>query len=276
MKNLDPADSVAALFGAKTRKLRERAGMTQQELGERVYVTHTRIAKIELATEPPGWKLAERLDESLNASGELVELWPHLTPNPYPDYAKRYMALQAEAMVLHGFWPVIPGLLQTQGFARAQIEAGRIYTGLDVDEAVETRLNRQRRLGDGGLWLWAVIDEAALHRGVGGPAVMRDQLAHLLVMAELPRVSIRICPMDRVDPAMLTGSSLFTTTSDGEQSLYLEGRFGVLVQDLRDIARYRIAYDRTQAGALSREESVALVRKVMEERYPCETPSDPT
>lgn len=274
MKELDPAESVAALFGAKVRKLRERAGLTQQDLGERVYVSHTRIAKVELATEPASWKLAQQLDESLNASGELIELWPHLTPNPYPDFAKRMLAMQSEAVALHCFSPLIHGLLQTEGYVRALLKAGQVLGDLDVDALVEARLARQAQLeGDDPLWLWVTIDEAALHRGVGGPEVMRGQLQHLIDMGQRERVCVQVCPMNKVDPTVLSGAMVFLAMPDGTQVVYLEGvKSGVLLDDPAEVVRHRIVYDRQQSEALSQEASADLIRKVLEEHHQCAPP----
>ncbi|MEV6010158.1 helix-turn-helix transcriptional regulator [Streptomyces sp. NPDC051976] len=274
MKELDPAESVAALFGAKVRKLRERAGLTQQDLGERVYVSHTRIAKVELASEPAGWKLAQLLDESLNASGELVELWPHLTSDPYPDYVKRLMAMQVEAVAFHCYSPLIPGLLQTEGYVRALLDAGQVFGDWDVEELAEKRLSRQAQLeGDDPLWFWAVIDEAALYRGVGGPTVMREQLRHLMEIGKRKRVCVQICPMGRLDPAVLTGGMVFLMLPDGTQVVYLEGNSsGVLLDDPSEVVRHRIVYDRLQSEALSQEASVDLIRKVLEEHHQCAPP----
>lgn len=274
MKELDPAESVAALFGAKVRKLRERAGLTQQDLGERVYVSHTRIAKVELASEPAGWKLAQLLDESLNASGELVELWPHLTPNPYPEYVKRYMAMQSEAVALHCYYPLVPGLLQTEGYVRALLAAGKAHSDWDLEEQIDKRLTRQALLdGDSPLWFWAVIDEAALYRGVGGAAVMRGQLQHLIEMGERERVCIQICPMSKVDPAVLSGGLAFLALPDGTQVAYLEGiKSGMLIDDPAEVVHRRIVYDRMQAQALSQEATADLIRKVLEEHHQCAPP----
>jgi transcriptional regulator with XRE-family HTH domain len=270
-KELDPRVSIAALFGAKVRRLRELAGLTQRELGERVYVSHTRIAKIELATVPPGRRLTEQLDEALNSGGELIELWPHLAHSPYPNFSQRFMTLQAAATAIHQFCQVVPGLLQTEAYARDMLKAGLFFKNGDLEEMVAARIGRQTRLdGDEAPWVWAILDETALYRTVGGPETMRGQLAHLLKMGERERVCIRVCPRDQVDPNAMTGNLSLLTSPDGSRSVYLEGiRSGSLTDEPDDVLNYQVVYDRLTAKALLPDASADLIREVMEGTYSC-------
>jgi transcriptional regulator with XRE-family HTH domain len=270
-KELDPDASVAALLGAKVRRLREAAKLTQQQLGDRVFVSHTRIAKVELATDPPGWKLTEQLDEALNAGGALTELWPHLRHSPYPDFSQRFMALQARATTIHEFSQVVPGLLQTERYARAMLKSGQVYGDWDLEEMVTARLDRQTLLdGDDSPWTWVILDEAALYRTVGTSAVMAEQLEHLISSGQQDRLCVRVCPRNKVDPAAMSGAITILTMRDGSRMVYLEGiKSGSLSEDPDDVVRHGVVYDRLQANALSPDASVALIRKVMEEHYPC-------
>ncbi|EST38563.1 hypothetical protein N566_06770 [Streptomycetaceae bacterium MP113-05] len=270
-KKLDPSASVAALLGTKVRRLREAAGLTQQELGDRVFVSHTRIAKVELATDPPGRRLTEQLDEALNAGSALNELWPHLSHSPYPDFSQRFMALQASASTIHEFCQVVPGLLQTEAYARAMLRAGQVYGDWDLEESVAARVDRQAILDrDDAPWLWTILDEAALYRTVGKRTTMREQLAHLVKMAERDRICLRICPRGRVDPAAMSGSMTTLTGRDGSRSVYLEGiRSGALSEDAEDVLRHTVVFDRLTANALDPGKSAELISKVMEETYSC-------
>lgn len=270
-KKLDPAASVAALLGTKVRRLREAAGLTQQELGDRVFVSHTRIAKVELASDPPGRRLTEQLDEALNAQGTLVELWPHLAHSPYPDFSQRFMELQASASSIHEFTQVVPGLLQTEAYARAMLKAGQVYGNWDLEESVTARIDRQTILDrEDAPWLWTILDEAALYRTVGGRATMREQLAHLVSVSEREKICLRVCPRERVDPAAMSGSMTTLTGREGSRAVYLEGiRSGALSEDAEDVLRHTVVFDRLTANALDPNQSVELISKVMEETYPC-------
>lgn len=227
-----------------------------------MFVSHTRIAKIELATEPPGWKLAEQLDEALNVSGALTELWPHLSKSPYPDFSQKFMGLQAKATAIQEFSQVVPGLLQTERYARAMLKSGQVYGDWDLEESVMARLDRQALLdGEASPWTWIILDEAVLYRQVGSPAVMAEQMEHLIRSGERDRVCVRVCPRNKVDPAAMSGSMTILTLREGSRAVYLEGiKSGSLTEDPGDVTRHGAVYDRLQANALSPEASVVLIR----------------
>lgn len=267
-KQLDPTKSVAALFGAKVRQLRMEAGLSQLELGERVFVSHTRIAKIELATDPPSFRLAQQLDEALNAGGVLTELWPHIF-SPYPDFSQRFIELQAQAVVIHEFSQVVPGLLQTPGYARAILTAGQVFGDRDLEKVITTRLARQQVFErESPPWYWVILDEAALYRSVGGSEVMREQLEYLTTVTERDRVSVRVCPRDKVHPAVMNGSMSLLTLADGTRYAYREGiKSGQLSENPDEVIAHSVLYDLLQARALLPEASAALINDVIQEHY---------
>lgn len=278
LKDLDPSSSVAALLGTKVRKLRIAAGLTQQQLGDKVFVSNTRIAQIELATDPPGWKLTEALDAVLEADGALIELWPLIGLGPYEDWAAKFLELQATAAAIHEFSQTVPGLAQTEGYARALLAEGQIFNEGNLETKVAARLRRQHILD--GLtppWFWMILDEAVLRRAIGGPRVMADQLSWLLELGQRPRVHIQVLPLRKPVAAAVGGSLSLLTLPEGHQIAYTEGiHSGRIMEDPRDVARYAVVYDRLQANALPPEESAALVREVMEEHYSCAPQTDPT
>lgn len=277
-KELDPSSSVAALLGAKVRRLREQADLTQQQLGEQVFVSHTRIAKVELATDPPGWQLCEALDRVLNAGGTLTELWPLIGLGPYEDWAAKFLELQAKATTIHEFSQIIPGLAQTEGYARALLTEGQIFNEGDLEKKIALRLQRQLVLDRlNPPWFWMILDEAALRRAIGGPRLMADQLSWLLDLCQRPRVHVQVLPLSRPVPAAVGGSLSLLTLPQGRQVAYTEGiHSGRMIEEPEDVARYAVVYDRLQANALPPEESAALIRNVMKEHYSCVSPLDPT
>ncbi|MEU4209947.1 helix-turn-helix transcriptional regulator [Streptomyces sp. NPDC026206] len=275
-KELDPSTSLTALYGNKVRKLRLRAGWTQRELGEKVHVTHSRIAKIETGVESLPRQLSDLLDEVLGADGDLSDLWKHLgyTP-PYPNWFRRYFEYEAKATRMYKFSQLIPGLTQTEEFRRALFQAGEVYGVLDVEDKVSVRLGRQALLdGPTPPWLWIILDQAVVYRVVGGRGVMRRQLAHLLALAERPHVHLQILPYESPEPIAMGGSLTILSMPKRDDVVYLEGiRSGGIHEEPEEVAKYAFAYDRMQANALSPTATASLIRKVMEEHYPC-TSSD--
>lgn len=280
-KELDPSTSLAALYGAKLRKLRTRAGWTQRELGDKVPIAHSRIAQFELGNETPPEDVSTKLDELLRADGDLTDLWGHVKRTPIPDWARMFVAYEARATAMYKYMAhSVPGLLQTEPYARAVLSVGQVYgngTAEEVEEKLAARMARQAVLGHSPpAWLWVVLDEAVLHRVVGGPSVMKEQLGHLLDMGALPRVTLQILPYERGAHPGMGGSVTLLTLPGSGQVVYLEGiNSGTLVEAPGEAEQYAIAYDLLQANALPPDTSADFLRKVMEDRYSC-PPSDLT
>ncbi len=274
-KDLDPSASLAALYGAKLRKLRVRAGMTQRQLGDRIPIAHSRIAQFELGKEPPPADVNAKLDALLGADGDLTDLWGHIVRTPIPDWAQQFVTYEARASAMHKYMAhSIPGLLQTEPYARAMLCVGQVYgSGVagDLEEKLRARTARQAILSSAAPpWLWLVLDEAVLHRTVGGPLIMREQLTHLLDTAAEPRTTVQVLPYDRGAHPGMGGSVTLLTLPGSGQVVYLEGiNSGTLVEKAGEVEKYAIAYDLLQANALPPEESADFIRKVMEDRYPC-------
>lgn len=158
-KELDPSASLAALYGTKVRKLRMRAGWTQRELGDRIPVAHSRIAQFELGNETPPEDVNGKLDVLLGADGDLVDLWVHARRTPFPDWAQMFMTYEAKSRMMRKFSQIIPGLAQTEAYARAVLQAGQIYDDGDPEAKVRARLERQAvlqradPLGCGLFWM---------------------------------------------------------------------------------------------------------------------------
>lgn len=112
---------MAALFGARVRRLRTAAGLTQAELGDKVHVVSTRITQIERASgAKPTLELARALDVALGADNLLVELWPFVYREAFPDWSRTFMEYSERAVAIREYAAhVVPGLLQTEDYARA-------------------------------------------------------------------------------------------------------------------------------------------------------------
>ncbi|WP_370420146.1 Scr1 family TA system antitoxin-like transcriptional regulator [Streptomyces sp. QH1-20] len=276
-KELDPSTSIAALYGNKVRKLRLRAGWTQRELGEKVHVTHSRIAKIELGTESPPKQLSDALDEVLGADGDLRDLWPHIGCTPsFMSRALQFFEYEAQATKMYKFSQMIPGLVQTEEYMRALFGAWFCDTPAELEEKVSIRLGRQARLDEPAPpWLWIILDQAVLYRVVGSHGLMGRQLAHLLALTERPHVHLQILPYETPELSTTGGSMTILKLPNGSEVMYVEGiGSGGIIRDPEDVGKYTASYDRMQANALSPAASTDLTRKAMEEHFSC-SPSHP-
>ncbi|GAA1006663.1 helix-turn-helix transcriptional regulator [Streptomyces thermogriseus] len=268
-KEIDPSTSMAALFGSRVRRLRLAAGLTQAELARKIHVVSSRIAQIERACgAKPTLSMAQALDVALNADNLLVDLWPYVYREAFPDWSRMFMAYAERAVSIRQYTAhVMPGLLQTEAYARALLSVGQTLTGEEqLEERVAARMARQERLtAPDRPNLWVVLDEAVLRRPVGGHAVMHEQLKRLLGNAEETSITVQVLPFDQGEHSVMGGSLTLLTLPDGSEVAYREGaHHGQLTEEPDDVRRLTLAYDRLRAAALPPLMSLDMIRSVME------------
>jgi transcriptional regulator with XRE-family HTH domain len=260
---------MAALFGSRVRRLRTAAGLTQAELGEKTHVVSTRITQIERSSgAKPTLELARALDAALGADSLLADLWPYVYREAFPDWSRAFMAHSARAVSIGQYAAhVVPGLLQTEDYARAVLSLDTLLSGEEqLEERVAARLGRQERLGSPDRPdLWVVLDEAVLRRPIGGVAVMRDQLARLLKAAAEPHITVQVMPFDQGGHDAMGGSLTVLTLPDGTEVAYTEGAdYGQLIEEPEGVKHHSVIYDRLRAVALPPLMSLDMIRSVLE------------
>ncbi|WP_231157444.1 helix-turn-helix transcriptional regulator [Streptomyces sp. CNZ748] len=263
---------MAALFGARVRRLRTAAGLTQAELGALTHVVSTRITQIERASgAKPTLELARALDAALGADDLLVELWPYVNREAFPDWSRKFMEYSERAVAIRQYAAhVVPGLLQTEDYARAVLKVGRTLSGEEqLRERLALRMGRQERLSAPDRpELWVVLDEAVLRRPVGGLPVMRDQLARLLACGAEPHITVQVLPFDQGEHEVMGGSLTVLTMPDGREIAYTEGaHYGQLVEEPDEVASLALTYDRLRAAALPPIMSLDMIRSVREDNH---------
>ncbi|MCT2593937.1 helix-turn-helix domain-containing protein [Streptomyces sp. N2-109] len=198
------------VLGARLRKLREDEYISQGEAAEAIRATSAQLNRLELGRS--GCRLRDVADlltiygvtddterqTMLTLAGQAnVPGWWHAYEDVVPGWLQTYLGLEQSAEVIRGYEvQFVPGLLQTRSYARAVIALGHVTASAEeLRRRVELRMIRQQILyAPGPPHLWAVIDEAALRRPVGGAATMRAQVRHLIAMCELPHVTVQILP----------------------------------------------------------------------------------
>ncbi|WP_405826421.1 helix-turn-helix domain-containing protein [Streptomyces sp. NBC_01390] len=263
---------MAALFGSRVRRLRTAAGLTQPELGAMVHVVGTRITQIERASgAKPTFPLARALDVALEADDLLVDLWPYVYRESFPNWSRKFMEYSARAVAIRQYAAhVVPGLLQTEDYARAVLSLDALLDGEEqLEERVTARMGRQERLtAPDRPELWVILDEAVLRRPIGGDAVMRKQLARLLDAAAERHSTVQVLPFDQGGHEAMGGSLTILTLPDGSEVAYTEGAdYGQLIEEPADVSRYKVIYDRLRAAALPPLMSLDMVRSTLEGNY---------
>ena len=259
--------STAAVFGEVLRHFREAALLTQEGLARQIPCDRSHVARVEAGTRVPQDTFAKTCDELLGTGGVLARLWGRIDWYPqveHPDWFRRRAEMDAQAVTLYEYQDmVMPGLLQTAGYARALLSqrAG----GELLEERVRARLSRQQRFlsGSGPMYV-VVLDESCL-RPVGDSAVMRDQCAHLLSLGQRPNIRIQVAPADRSDLIRPSSSLSLITLPNGEQWVYSESLSrGYFNNDPGVWAQQSQTYDVLRADAPSAPQSAALIREAME------------
>ncbi|MFB8245230.1 Scr1 family TA system antitoxin-like transcriptional regulator [Streptomyces sp. NPDC055952] len=267
VRRLDPTASPLDYFGSELRRCREAAGLSQKELGDCIYCTGSLVGQIETAHKVPTREFAERADAALMTDGCFSRLVGLVLRSRLPTWFQAYAEMEARATYISAFQgQLIYGLLQTPEYARAVLATGMPD---NVEDLVAARMERQRLLTGGHPPLiLVVLDEAALHRPIGGRKIMREQLAHLLSFREHRWVSIQVLPFESGEHASLVGSFNTLRFADDPEIVYTEdmisGHMTANPDTVREAAR---RYASLQAAALSVRESAALIARVMEERY---------
>jgi transcriptional regulator with XRE-family HTH domain len=186
------------VFGPMLRYYRERAGLSRTELASQISKSVSLIQAIELGQRVATAEVTDDLERALTADGALSrlreEIGDGLGYQPYPSWFEDWVASERQARKLRWFEPMlIPGLLQTEDYARAIFRARFGMTDDEIDEKVAARLKRQEVLArEQPPALWVIVDEAVLRRPVGGRHVMRDQVGHLIDASRRPHVSIQV------------------------------------------------------------------------------------
>ena len=260
---------------------REAAGLTREEAARQLEWSTSTIFRIETGRSRPQPGNVKVLLELYGVTGPerdgLIRLsrearqpgWWHsfrdILPNPY----EVYIGLEAGAASIRNFEPVvIPGLLQTEDYARQTLRNGPGELDReDVERLVQVRMERQRILGrEDRPRLWAVLDEAIIRRVVGGPEVMREQLRHLIDCAEQGKTTLQVVPFGAGAHAGTTGPFVileFPEPTDPDV-VYVETLAGdIYLEAPTDVDRYTLAFARLLAAALHPDDSVRLVQQVV-------------
>ncbi|MGD3109020.1 helix-turn-helix domain-containing protein [Streptomyces sp. YGL11-2] len=268
-KPLDPSSSPRAMLGAELRHQREKAELTQEELGNRLFVSASFIGQLEAGTRRMHVDIAQQIDQILGTDGYFERNCTAATKSKYPDHFAEAAEAEAIATTIREYEPLlIPGLLQTPAYARVVFRAYQpTATGDVIDELVANRMDRTRLLDSPTTpFVWCILDEAALRRAVGGPRVMTEQLGQVADLFRRHRAIVQVLPFRAGAHAALEGSLKLMAFEDAPPLAYLQGLgTGLLHDDPATVAHYQLAYDFLGANALSPKESLALIESVAED-----------
>jgi transcriptional regulator with XRE-family HTH domain len=267
-------------LGFELRKLREDAGLTLDEVGERLEWSGAKVSRIENARvsvrprdvrdllDVYGVTDETRRNNLLLLTREARQRgWWESYRDAVQPGAETFVGLEAEASALHVFdAQVASGFLQSEDYARAVIRA--VWTSDNaeqVEHRVQLRMARQELLvKDDPPQLWSVLDEAVLRRRVGGPDVLRGQLRRLVEATEMPNVTLQVLPFAAGAHAGVDGTFMIAEfRAPDPDVVVVEYRTGTVYLDEDDqVRQYKRVFDRLQARAIDPDESVELITKI--------------
>jgi transcriptional regulator with XRE-family HTH domain len=252
-------------------------GLSREDVAEQTGINPATLYRIEKArVRPQGRTLAALLTlygvddaERANLTSVLKDAgqrgWLQAYQSELPEEYGAYIEFEDEARAIWNYESLfVPGLLQTEAYARAVINGGMPTLGRDqVEHRVNVRMQRQDVLTrDLPLHLWAICDEAALHRVVGGAQVMREQLLRLAEVAELPHVMLQLIPFDAGAHPGMPGSFHVMDFADDPNVVYIDSMAGDLfLEEEPEIRRYTVLFEHLRAVALSPAASLELIAR---------------
>lgn len=267
-------------LAAHLRELRESAGMTQEEVAERSGTNRSTLYRLEGALQRPQRSTLihlldlygvtdERRDQLLTLLRESKQRsWLQQYRDELPSVYSDYIGFEDEAASIRNYESLfIPGLLQTEAYARAQLR-GTLPDASedDIETRVAARMARQAVLGkQSPPKLWVIMDEAALRRVVGSSDVMRSQIDHLLQASAQPHVTIQVIPFGAgAHPGMDGAFVILDFPRDHDQSLvYVEsGAGGLFLEEEADLNRYTMMYNHLRAAASGLNATAALLKSM--------------
>ncbi|MFF8574897.1 helix-turn-helix domain-containing protein [Streptomyces sp. NPDC015408] len=265
-KDLDPSTSPRALLGAELRHAREKAGLSQEELGGRLFVSGSFIGQLESGTRRMQREYAGLLDDALGTEDFFRRNCAASAKSKYPEHFAEAAEAEGSATAIKEYASMlIPGLLQTPSYARAVCRAYQpTATDEVIDQLVTARMERARMLADPTEpMLWAVLDESALRRATGGRDVMAGVLRHIAALMRENRVIVQVLPFDAGAHPAMQGCVKLMDFADAPPLVYLEGvGTGRVDDDPATVGRYRFYYELLMISALSPTKSLSMIEEL--------------
>ncbi len=274
-------------LGAELRTLREQAGLTLEDVAKELECSVSKVSRLETGQGIPKARdvrdLLDRYGVTDQAHRDRMIRWVRdgqrqgwwhdfsdvLAPAPedplLPDNLSRFVALEQDASEVRSFEnSIVPGLLQTEDYARAVLST--LSTRGPADRLVELRMRRQERLytDDDPLKIHMLLDEGVLHRPVGGEQVLQGQLKRLLADSRRPNITIQVLPFSVGVHCSVDGSFVVLAFPDSDDNdlVYVEGHLGdIYLEKEQDIDVYERMFDSLVDMCMTAEQSIALITK---------------
>jgi transcriptional regulator with XRE-family HTH domain len=261
-------DNERSMFAEELIAMRKQRGWTQEELAARMLVSTSTIANIESGYRAPTPAQAAQADEVFGTPGTFQRHERRMRGIPFSAGFRPFQPHEAAARLIRTFQhTIVPGLFQTRAYAQAILEVHPETTAEVVKERVDGRMDRQAilfREDPPPPRVHAILDEQVMHRNVGGPAVMAEQLEHLVELAMMPRISIQVIPADRPNAGLL-GAFVIAETGQAPAIVYLENALdGQVMESAAEAEAMDVVFRALQVEALTGSASLTRMKEAAE------------
>lgn len=272
-KDIDGSASVPTFYGKELRWKREEAGLTLQQLVEGSFYGPSHLSEIERGERRMPAELAEHVDQALTTDGFFKRRCEDVRKakrRGHASYFERVLEAEKHAEAIEEWCPtLIPGLLQTDAYARAVVRSAHpLAPDEEVEEKVSARLARARLFEDDHRTpeYWAILPESLLRQPILPPEQTVEQLERIVVLAKRRRIVPQILPWNCGPHPLMLGTAKIMTFPDAPPLVYTEAQYsGDTIDDPALVKQYRKAYDRLRAAALPPEASLALIEEAAED-----------
>ncbi|MFE9675325.1 Scr1 family TA system antitoxin-like transcriptional regulator [Streptomyces sp. NPDC006259] len=262
-----PSDSLRT-FGAVVQALREHAGLSRVDFGARVRFSRHTVESVELGRRMPDESFVERAEEALGNTGALRKAAGHLTRGEagLAAWFRRWARLEKVAVSLCTYeCRLVPGLLQSEGYARAVFEGTiPVVTDERLEALLAVRTERQRMLYERPTVPFSfIVEEHVFRRRYGDAEQMRDMLGHVLEHTAPRNVTLQIVPLEGALHSCLDGPVRLLETVEGRRFAYSEGQQnGRLIADVKEVSLLQQRYDTLRSQALNPQDSRGLLERL--------------
>jgi transcriptional regulator with XRE-family HTH domain len=273
VRDLDPSAGPLQFFGAELRRARTSAGLSQDQLGQRLGYSGAQVGKVEIGERAPSEDFAKGCDEVFaEAAGlfgrihQLARRWD----GGYPSWFSEWIDSERRATSLCWWEPLlIPGLLQTADYARAILAANPHTSDDQLEGLIAARLERQTIFDrPEPPTFWAVLDEAVLHRLIGSRQVMSDQMLYLADMSCRSNITVQVVPAEAGAHSGLLGGFAIASFGNVRSTVYMETPDEGQTTELPTVVgRLSLTFDTLRAEALPRGASRELIGKIAEQQW---------
>lgn len=250
------------------RRARVTAGMTQDRFGRGANFSASQVSAVETGTRALTREYVRGADKALKTGGLFERMVIKLKLDGEPSWLREWIEIERKAESLRWFEnAVLPGLLQTEAYARAVFASMGVLTEDEVADRVAARMARQDLLvREKPPQVTCVLDEGLLHRPVGGSEVMRAQLLHLAKIAsDMPHMRVQVVPTLVGAYGGLTGSFVIAALPGNENLAFLDNHLrGQIVQDAADVMWIAKMWESIRSEALPHHQSTKLITEVAE------------